>query len=176
MSRAAGIIVPFDVSAHSHLVPYLAALHASCITHDHTIATFLLPLSHEKLLAWWKERIGETNGEKRVMLLLVSDLDPNGPIRGPEIKGVVMLWMPCSETGSFRGFVENLLVHKTHRGKGAAKALMSAIETEALNRGRKLLVSCISYFIFSFSSLFPQDERERLAQHWHDDNNTNLSY
>ncbi|KAM0458141.1 hypothetical protein ACHAPV_001513 [Trichoderma viride] len=140
MSRAAGIIVPFDVSAHSHLIPYLAALHASCITHDHTIATFLLPLSHEKLLAWWKERIGETNGEKRVMLLLVSDLDPNGPIRGPEIKGVVMLWMPCSETGSFRGFVENLLVHKTHRGKGAAKALMSAIETEALNRGRKLLL------------------------------------
>ncbi|PON29577.1 hypothetical protein TGAM01_v201826 [Trichoderma gamsii] len=123
MSSTPGIIVPFELSAHSHLVPYLAALHASCITHDHTIATFLLPLSHEKLLAWWKERIGETNGEKRVMLLLVSDLDPNGAIRGPEIKGVVMLWMPYSETGSFRGFVENLLVHKSHRGKGGAKLL-----------------------------------------------------
>lgn len=151
MSTTPGIIVPFELSAHSHLVPYLAALHASCITHDHTIATFLLPLSHEKLLAWWKERIGETNGGKRVMLLLVNDLDPNGSIRGPEIKGVVMLWMPYSETGSFRGFVENLLVHKTHRGKGGAKALMSAIEAQALNRGRTLLVG-FSYSILSFIS------------------------
>ncbi|KAM0251133.1 hypothetical protein ACHAQJ_008303 [Trichoderma viride] len=135
-----GIVIPFDISVHSHLIPYLAALHASCITHDHTIATFLLPLSHEKLLSWWKERIVESNEEKRVMLLLVSELDPNGPLRGPEIKGVVMLWMPYSETGSFRGFVENLLVHKNHRGKGGARALMSALETAALNRGRTLLV------------------------------------
>lgn len=166
MSTTPGIIIPFDVSAHSHLVPYLAALHASCITHDHTIATFLLPLSHEKLLAWWKERIGETNEEKRVMLLLVSDLDPNGPIRGPEIKGVVMLWMPYSETGSFRGFVENLLVHKTHRGKGGAKALMSAIEAEALNRGRTLLVGRISYIVFASISSLPYDEFEEY--HWYD--------
>lgn len=154
MATTPGIIIPFDVSVHSHLIPYLAALHASCITHDHTIATFLLPLSHEKLLAWWKNRIGETNDEKRVMLLLVSDLDPNGPIRGPEIKGVVMLWMPYSETGSFRGFVENLLVHKTHRGKGGAKALMNAIEAQALNRGRTLLVGHISYTVFTSISPF----------------------
>jgi GNAT superfamily N-acetyltransferase len=93
------------------------------------------------------------------MLLLVSELDPNGPIRGPEIKGVVMLWMPYSETGSFRGFVENLLVHKSHRGKGGARALMSALETEALNRGRTLLVCCISFLCIYFCRFFPKGER-----------------
>lgn len=137
---APGIVIPFDISLHSHLTPYLAAIHASCITHDHTIATFLLPLSHEKLLSWWKERIAETNDGRRLMLLLVSEMDPGGRIKGPELIGVVMLWMPYSETGSFRGYVEKLLIHKHHRGKGGARALMSALETEALNRGRTLLV------------------------------------
>ncbi|UKZ74012.1 hypothetical protein TrVFT333_001666 [Trichoderma virens FT-333] len=113
---APGIVIPFDISLHSHLTPYLAAIHASCITHDHTIATFLLPLSHEKLLSWWKERIAETNDGRRLMLLLVSELDPSGRIKGPELIGVVMLWMPYSETGSFRGYAE------------------------ALNRGRTLLL------------------------------------
>ncbi|PNP51940.1 hypothetical protein THARTR1_07149 [Trichoderma harzianum] len=137
---APGVVVPFDISLHSHLTPYLAAIHASCITHDHTIATFLLPLSHEKLLSWWKERIAETNDGRRLMLLLVSELDPSGRIKGPELIGVVMLWMPYSETGSFRGYVEKLLIHKHHRRKGGARALMSALEAEARNRGRTLLL------------------------------------
>lgn len=80
------------------------------------------------------------------MLLLVSELDPSGRIKGPELIGVVMLWMPYSETGSFRGYVEKLLIHKHHRGKGGARALMSALEAEALNRGRTLLVSRIDGF------------------------------
>ncbi|KAI9171207.1 Acetyltransferase [Paramyrothecium foliicola] len=138
---AAGYVLPFTSSQHSHLVPYLAAIHASCITHDRTIATFLPPLSHEKLLSWWKERIAEVNDGKRLIFILVSELDPDPTVkpRGPEVMGVVMLSMPYSETGSFRAYVEKLLIHKSFRGRGGARALISAMEGEAAKLGRTML-------------------------------------
>lgn len=135
-----GVVVPFDAAEHSTIVPYLAAIHASCITHDRTIATFLPPLSNGKLLTWWKERIAEVTNGSRLMYLLL-DTDSSGKLKGPEIMGVVMLYMPPSETGPFRGIVEKLLVHKNFRGRGGGRALMAALEADALERGRTLLVS-----------------------------------
>ncbi|TQV98778.1 hypothetical protein V2A60_007521 [Cordyceps javanica] len=139
MSDSASVIF-FDVKEHSHVTPYLAAIHASCITHDRTIATFLPPLSHEKLLSWWKSRIAEIADGNRVMFLLVDGMEPSGRIRGPEIMGVVMLFMPPSETGPFRCMVENLLVHKSFRGRGGARLLMDALEVEALKQHRTMLL------------------------------------
>lgn len=140
-----GVVILFDSSRHSHLTPYLAAIHASCITHDRTIATFLPPLSHEKLLSWWKERISETTNGTRLIFLLLSHSDVSDPPKGPELMGVVMLTMSPAETGSFRANVDKLLVHKNFRGRGGAKALMKALETEAESRGRKLLVRSYPY-------------------------------
>lgn len=137
---SAGIVLPFHSKQHSHLTPYLAAIHASCITHDRTMATFLPPLSHEKLLTWWKERIAEVNDGKRHIWILVTDIDATGKLKGPEVMGVVMLSTPYSETGAFRGYVEKLLIHKNCRGKGGARALMEALETEASSLGRKMLL------------------------------------
>lgn len=141
-----GIVIPFSSAEHSHLTPYLAAIQASCITHDRAIATFIPPLSHEKLLSWWKERIAETNDGRRLILLLVDELEAGGRVHGPEVMGVVMLWMPHSETGPFRGFVEKLLIHREFRRKGGARALINVLEAEAATRGRTLLVS--SLFLF----------------------------
>lgn len=136
-----GVVAVFDPDQHAHLVPYLAAIHASCITHDRTIATFLPPLSHEKLLAWWKERIVEVKDGKRLIWILLNGSEPGGRPTGPDVMGVIMLSMPFAETGPFRGLVEKLLVHNSFRGRGGARALMAALETEALKRGRTLLVS-----------------------------------
>ncbi|KAH7328164.1 acyl-CoA N-acyltransferase [Stachybotrys elegans] len=135
-----GVVLPFTASQHNHLIPYLAAIHAACITHDRTIATFLPPLSHEKLLSWWKERIAEVNEGKRLIFILVTELDPNVKPKGPEVMGAVMLSLPFSETGAFRANIEQLLVHKSFRGRGAARALMSTVESEAAKRGRTLLL------------------------------------
>lgn len=145
-----GTVLPFDPKAHAHLTPYLAAIHASCITHDRAIATFLPPLSHEKLLSWWKERIAEVNDGKRRIWILVGESShdaptltataPTGRPKGPEVMGVVMLAMPYSETGPFRGAVEKLLIHKSWRGKGGATALMAALEADAVKLGRTTLV------------------------------------
>ncbi|GAB0132726.1 hypothetical protein EsDP_00001154 [Epichloe bromicola] len=103
------------------------------------MATFLPPLSHEKLLTWWKERIAEVNDGKRRIWILVTDIDATGKLKGPEVMGVVMLSTPYSETGAFRGYVEKLLVHKNCRGKGGARALMEALEAGASSLGRNLL-------------------------------------
>lgn len=131
-------VVQFNPAQHSHLVAYLAALHAGCITHDRTLATFLPPLSHEKLLTWWKERIAEVNGGTRVIHILLKNTGTR-PL-GTDLIGVVMLSMPFSETGKGRGVVEKLLVQQGHRGKGSARLLVDALEADALRRGRTMLV------------------------------------
>jgi GNAT superfamily N-acetyltransferase len=131
----------FSSAEHAQLVPYLAALHASCITHDRMIGTFLPPLHHEKLLSWWKERIAEVNAGTRVIVLLLSESQPGARAKGTELMGVAMLDMPESETGPFRGYVEKVLVSNKFRGHGGARALVSTIEAEALKRGKTLLVS-----------------------------------
>ncbi|ATY65147.1 Acetyltransferase [Cordyceps militaris CM01] len=139
MSDSASVIL-FDAKEHAHVTVYLAAIHASCITHDRTIATFLPPLSHGKLLSWWKARIAELADGSRVIFLLLDGTNPLGSIEGPEIVGVVMLVLPSSETGPFRCLVEKLLIHRRFRGRGGARLLMSALEAEALKRRRTLLL------------------------------------
>ncbi|KAG5995794.1 hypothetical protein E4U52_007772 [Claviceps spartinae] len=135
-----GLVLPFRPEDHSHLTPYLAALHGSCITHDRTMATFLPPLSHEKLLTWWKERMAEVSEGKRYMWMLVSELNIREKAKGPEVMGVVMLWVPYSETGVSRGYVEKLLVHRNFRRRGGARILMSTLEREALSIGKTMLL------------------------------------
>ena len=136
-----GTVLAFSPAEHSHLIPYLAAIHAACITHDRTVATFLPPLSHEKLLTWWKDCIAEVNAGTRVIFILVDQPDDDeSNLRGPDVMGVVMLSMPWTETGQLRGFVEKLLVQKSFRGRGAARSLMSAVEDEAFRRGRTVLL------------------------------------
>jgi len=134
----------FSSAEHAHLTPYLAALHASCVTNDHMIGTFVPPLNHEKLLAWWKDRIAEANAGARSILLLLLESQPGTRAKGPELVGVAMLAdMPPSETGSFRGRVEELLVSPRYRLRGGATALMEVLEVEAMKRGKTLLVSIL---------------------------------
>jgi len=139
----------YSAEEHAQLVPYVAALHASCITQDHMIGTFLPPLHHEKLLSWWKDRIAEVNAGTRVIVLLLSESQPGAKAKGAELMGVAMLGMPRSETGPFRGYIEKLLVSNKYRGHGGARALMTTLESEALNRGRTLLASIITSYASS---------------------------
>lgn len=160
--------------SESHLIPYLAAIHANCITSDSAIVTFLPPLDQDRLLRFWKDLIADVHAGRRFMILLFDEphaqlhheqsesppqpqsagggegpaVAPGNPgatsgktVEGLHLMGVVTLSMPYSETGSFRGWVEKLLVSPKFRRRGAARALMGALEEEALRRGRTLLVS-----------------------------------
>lgn len=134
-------VIEFSPAQHAHLIPYVAAIHASCVMDDDTVATFLPPLSNERLLSWWTDRVAEIDRGDRLIWLLISEGNPSGRLEGPEVKGVVMLQMPITETGHFRGNIEKLLVHKSFRGRGGARLLMDALELGAVKHGRTKLVS-----------------------------------
>ena len=131
----------FSSTLHAHLTPYLAALHAHCVTHDEMVGTFRTPLSHEKLLAWWKDRIAEVNAGTRMILILLDESEPGAKAKGNELKGVVLLAMPPVETSPHCAAVEMLLVQADYRRRGAARNLVTALEFEAHHRGKALLVS-----------------------------------
>lgn len=142
----------FSQDQHGHLIPYIAALHASCITLDHMVGPFLPPLTNEKLLPWWKERIAETINGTRVIVLLLPESSLGKKPQGPDLRGLAMLKLSETETGSFRGRIDAVLVDRRHRRQGGAKALVAALEYEAAKRGRSLLVCFLS-------SALPQELR-----------------
>lgn len=126
----------FDPQLDSHHLPSIALLHESCITTDHTLATFLPPLSHTKILASWKTWSDEVASGHRVVVL---QLGPND-----EVAGVVSLYMPETETGRHRGEIGRLLVSPDFRKRGLARELMRAVEGLARERG-KWMVVCLIY-------------------------------
>jgi GNAT superfamily N-acetyltransferase len=131
--------VLFDPKIHSHLIPGIAAAHATCILNPpFMIATFLPPLKQDVMTAWWEGRAKEVAAGTRHIIM---QLAPNETTGEKEVVGVVALAMPVSETGPFRGYVEKLIVVPNHRKKGIAKAMMLKLEEAALKEGRTLLVS-----------------------------------
>lgn len=139
----------FSPDQHGHLVPWIAALHASCMTMDRMIGPFLPPLENGKLLGWWRERIAESNQGTRVIVLLLPETPPGSKPVGNDLRGLAMLKLSDTETGSFRGKIDTLLVNQKYRRQGGAKALVDALEYEAARRGRTLLVSV--WFEFSYT-------------------------
>lgn len=132
----------FSPAEHIHLLPYLASLHAACITRDHITGTLLPPLNHERLLTWWKDRISEVKAGTRVILLLLAHLQPGTRAEGRDLMGLAMLNMPgCDDTGPFRATIENVLVDQKCRRQGVATNLVGVLEAEAFKRGKTLLVS-----------------------------------
>lgn len=140
----------FSQDQHGHLVPYFAALHASCITQDRMIGPFLPPLTNEKLLPWWKDRIREANEGTRVIVLLLPETTPGTKPMGTDLRGLAMLKLSETETGSFRGHIDAVLVNQKFRRQGGAKALVDALEYEAAKRGRTLLVGLMRGVLLRF--------------------------
>ena len=128
----------FDPVKDKHLIPQLAQIHADCIMSDHTIANFLPPLDHTKLINYWLTRSSHIEEGEREIIIQAT---PDATIRGKEdLMGYVSLHMPPSETGPFRGRIEKLLVSPKHRQKGVARRVMEKLEEVAIARGRGLLV------------------------------------
>lgn len=144
----------FDAPAHAHLTPYLAALHGTCITHDHLIDVFLPPLNNDKLLAWWKSKIADTN---LVIILLLNESEPGTRARGHELVGAALLRIPEAQTSPFRAIVDNILVLPRFRRQGGARTLIQALQSQALCMSRPMLVSFFLFFILC-SVPFPRAE------------------
>lgn len=112
--------VLYNPVKHSRLIPSLAKIHKDCIERDGTISTFLPPLSDEKMISWWATQLDQVPESRFVVMTL--DEGEN------QATAVVMCSMPRSDTGPFRGLVENLHVSPDHRRKSSIVAFVSGTD------------------------------------------------
>jgi GNAT superfamily N-acetyltransferase len=92
---------------------------------------FMLPLSLDRALAFWQ---GVAAGAARGARVLLVAEDEAG------ICGTVQLVVDLPENQPHRADVSKMLVHRRARRGGLGRALMQAVEAEALAMGKTLLV------------------------------------
>jgi GNAT superfamily N-acetyltransferase len=128
----------FKPLQHSHLPPSIASLHIACIMHDHTLATFLPPLEHFKVLKMWQAYAADVERGSRHIIMVLAPA--TSAFCNAGVARVVMLNKPFAETGPFRAEVLKLFTSLNHRRKGIAKRLMVRLEEVARKEERTLLV------------------------------------
>jgi acetyltransferase len=92
---------------------------------------FLPPLASEAAKNYWLETFNEVAQGKRILLAARE---------AEEVIGSVQLALATKQNGLHRAEVQKLIVHTRSRGRGIARALMSAVEEAAREAGRTLLV------------------------------------
>lgn len=131
--------IEYNPFLHLQLLPSIASLHMACINSDNTLATFLPPLDHSKVLKFWQGYAEDVSEDLRhIIMVLVPS--PPGSETEAVVAGVVVLYKPESETGPFRADVLKLFTSPEHRRKGIAKRLMVKLEEVARGNGRTLLM------------------------------------
>ena len=108
----------------------LADVLVDCVEGGASVS-FMLPLTRDKALAFWRKVAdGAARGER---VLLVAE-DAQG------IVGTVQVILDQPENQPHRADVAKMLVHRRARRQGLGAALMQAAEREALREGKTLLV------------------------------------
>lgn len=92
---------------------------------------FLLPISHEDAVNYWREVTSALQTSYRIMLAAKAE---------ERIVGSIQLDLASRPNGSHRAEVIKLMVHSSWRNQGIGQALLKAIEQEAQKVGRTTLV------------------------------------
>jgi ribosomal protein S18 acetylase RimI-like enzyme len=93
--------------------------------------SFTHPLDPETADAYWVEALDAAARDGRVVL---------GAWDGELLVGTVTLLLDFPQNQPHRAEVAKLMTRPSHRGRGIATALMTSLETMAVQRGRTLLV------------------------------------
>lgn len=109
----------------------LAAILENCVSGGASVS-FMLPFSLDKARSFWRG-IAESVGRNERLVL--ASIDPQDGVIG-----TVQLIVDQPENQPHRADVAKLLVHEKARRKGAAMALMEALEAEARARDISVLV------------------------------------
>jgi GNAT superfamily N-acetyltransferase len=112
-------------------VEALADVLIDCVEGGASVS-FMLPLSRERAVAFWR---GVADGVARGERVLLVAEDGEG-----RIIGTVQLIMATPDNQPHRGDIAKMLVHRKARGRGVARRLMAAIEDEARKEGRTVLL------------------------------------
>lgn len=108
----------------------LAEILAECVAGGASIG-FMDGVTRADCAAWWDGVLADLRAG-RVALF--------GAFVGGELAGSVQLGFSAMPNGRFRGEVRKLIVRRSARGRGAATALMGALEADARARGLRTLV------------------------------------
>jgi GNAT superfamily N-acetyltransferase len=112
---------------HESVLPGLAELLVDSVEGGASVG-FLAGLTHQRAQEWWRRFLADTS----MRTWIASDAGG--------VVGVVRLQPAAQESAPHRAEVRMLLVHRRARGRGVARALLEALEREALVRGLWLLV------------------------------------
>ncbi|MEO8668094.1 MAG: GNAT family N-acetyltransferase [Bauldia sp.] len=111
------------------LIPALADILVDCVAGDASVS-FMAPYGMEEAMAFW-EKVADAAGKDQVSVL-VAEVDGIP-------RGTVQIAYDLPPNQPHRGEVRKLLVHRSARGRGLGRALMTAAETVAAARGKSLL-------------------------------------
>jgi GNAT superfamily N-acetyltransferase len=122
-----------QVAAHeaAACIEPLADVLIDCVEGGASVS-FMLPLSHETAVAFWR---GVAEGVERGERLLLVAEDEGG-----HIVGTVQLILAQPENQPHRADVAKMLVHRRTRRSGIAQRLMAAVDDAAREQGKTLLV------------------------------------
>ena len=109
----------------------LADVLIDCVEGGASVS-FMLPLSREKAVAFWRDVADGVTRHERV--LLVAE-DHEG-----EIVGTVQMIVSQPDNQPHRGDIAKMLVHRKARRRGIAQRLIAAIDDVAREEGKSVLV------------------------------------
>lgn len=109
----------------------LADLLIDCVEGGASVS-FMLPLSHERAVAFWRGVVESMARGERVLLVAEA---AHGCI-----VGTVQLILNLPENQPHRAEVAKMLVHRCARRRGIAQLLLQAVDEEARREQRTVLV------------------------------------
>ena len=108
----------------------LADVLVDCVAGGASVS-FMSPFSHDSALGFFRKVAGSVAAGDTVLLAARVD---------GKIVGTVQLGLDTPPNQPHRADIKKMLVHRAARGRGIGAALMAAVEEEARQRGRWLLV------------------------------------
>jgi len=119
-----------DAAAVRAAVPDLCELLSDCINGGASLG-FMLPFEAKDGEVYWNDIADQV--EKGGIILGVAEVEGR-------VIGTVQIGLASKPNQPHRGDLMKLLVHRSARGLGLSRRLMTAVEEEAARRGRTLLV------------------------------------
>jgi GNAT superfamily N-acetyltransferase len=116
--------------ARSEDAAAMADVLLDCVEGGASIG-FMLPLAHDKAVAFCEQSLASMSRGERVVLVAEDELG---------VVGSVQLLLAMPDNQPHRADVAKMQVHRRGRRRGVGEALMRAIETTAREAGRTLLV------------------------------------